>query len=143
MAYGSELSKEIKEFLKTKDFMNVLQGTQLILGAKVSYTNGILSIDSVYYRDIPANTIKPKDLEKFEKHLEQDRRLIIDNISIDYQHDYKVFKSMLQVYNTELIKNNFKVNLNGLKVTDIAVNIYDVTGNYITRIIYDSNTRKI
>jgi len=127
-----ELREEVKEFIHSDTlFKEVLQGSPLIRGFKadVSFNPLSVSIVSVSLLEIDSNTISKRDLERCRTHLEAYPLSAIGMVCVDFDYDFKVFKSSYQSFDD--VKFDFTLSDECGEV--VAIKCIDVTGNEVVR----------
>lgn len=127
-----EVAKEVLDDLNPTLFKEVLQGTPLIRGFKadVSFEPLKVVIKSVSLNELPTRTVTPRDIEKFNEHILHSPLSVISMICIDFNYDFKVFKSSYQAYG-EHLKFNFVLPDDCGNI--IAIKCIDILGNEIIR----------
>ena len=127
-----EAAVEFLDALNPTLFREVLQGTPLLRGFKadVSFSPLKVVIKSVSLNPIPARTITPKDIFVFEKHVAENPLSVISMICIDFDYDFKVFKSQYQSFGDTL---RFDFTLPNECGAIIAIKCVDVLGGEVMR----------
>ena len=127
-----EVAKEVLDDFNPTLFKEVLQGSPLIRGFKadVSFKPLKVSIKSVSLNKLPNRTVTPKDIEKFNEHILHSPLSVISMLCIDFNYDFKVFKSSYQAYGEHL---KFNFTLPDKCGTIIAIKCVDILGNEIIR----------
>ena len=127
-----EVAKEVLDDFNPTLFKEVLQGSPLIRGFKadVSFEPLKVVIKSVSLNDLPKRTVTLRDIEKFNEHILHSPLSVISMICIDFDYDFKVFKSNYQAYGEHL---KFNFTLPDKCGNIIAIKCIDILGNEIIR----------
>ena len=136
-----ELRKEVKECIHGDIlFKKVLDGMPLIQGFKadVSFSPLNVKITSVSLAKLDSNTMSPRDMENLTEHLAHSPLASISMICIDFNYDFKVFKSQFQTFGDDILYN---IVLPSDEVGGfVAVKCIDVTGNELLQVYNARNT---
>lgn len=127
-----EAAVEFLDALNPTLFREVLQGTPLLRGfkANVSFNPLRVNVKSVSLNSIPARTITPRDIAVFEKHVAENPLSVISMICIDFNYDFKVFKSQYQSFGSAI---RFDFTLPDKCGRVVAIKCVDVLGGEVTR----------